>query len=279
MKRVPSRLFMLPALMLVGVGMGEARADPLIPMAQSAKPGAVGESGDSPHALALRARWVTVPGWSLGPYLSDHTQLNAGWSVGLEYLYRRAGFDVVVSLDYSWLNADDGNFRGSQQTHYLHFNGLSALSGDVSLIGHWNLTRWLELRVGGGLGIGGVFGDIYQITNNSPGCNDPATRGDPSKCFPQVTGVNAQQGLTPGSAATQAVLEANACQNNDGSLDTNLRPCYRRTDTYPFNVRVVPVINTLIGLRFRAQKHVYVHLDAGWRLVGFYLGGGPEFRF
>lgn len=53
----------------------------------------------TPHALALRARWVTVPGWSIGAFLDAHTQLNDGWSVGLEYLYRRAGFDVVLSVD------------------------------------------------------------------------------------------------------------------------------------------------------------------------------------
>ena len=43
----------------------------------------------TPHALALRARWVTVPGWSINAF-SCHTQLNDGWSVGLEYLYRRS---------------------------------------------------------------------------------------------------------------------------------------------------------------------------------------------
>src|SRR5438445_540184 len=83
--------------------------------------------------------WVTAPGWTLAPYLAQHTQLNDGWSVGLEYLYRRSGFDVVVSVDYDSLNATDGNYQGgpNDQNHYLHFSGLSSLAGDVSLIGHW----------------------------------------------------------------------------------------------------------------------------------------------
>ncbi len=58
-----------------------------------------GEAG--PHAVALRARWVTVPGWELAPYTDAHTQLNGGWSLGLEYLHRLEKFDIVVSLDYS----------------------------------------------------------------------------------------------------------------------------------------------------------------------------------
>lgn len=280
----------------------EAGAD-LVPMkegkgksgqsASSDAGGASAGSGESPHALALRARWVTVPAWSIKPYLETGTQLDGGWSVALEYLYRRSGFDVVISVDYSWLNAANGNYLGKgnnpdTETHYLHFGQLSGmvgnlsavekaplsvLSADVSLIGHWNVLPWLEIRAGGGLGLGGVFGNIYQITNN--GCT-LATAGDPSKCFPRGVGA-----IDPQSPDTVSKLEARRCDDNfvDGGRDTPSSPCLRKTDTYPLNVRVVPVINTLLGLRFRPHKNVYVHLEAGWRLVGFYLGGGPEFRF
>jgi len=231
----------------------------------------------SPHALALRARWATVPGWSIASFLTAHTQLNDGWSVGLEYLYRRSGFDVVLSVDYSWLEAAPGNFLGkgnnpATDTHFTRFDKLSSLSFDASLIGHWNLTSWLELRVGAGLGIGYVFGDIYQITNNSGCTADNA--GDPTKCYPKNVGPIEQV-----NSQTLDKLNGTACPNNDDSLDTPNSPCQRSTRTYPFNPRVVPVLNTLIGLRFKLQDHVYWHLDGGWRLVGFYAGGGPEFRF
>ena len=62
-------------------------------------------------------------------------------------------------------------------------------------------------------------------------------------------------------------------------MDTPQKPCYRKTETYPFNVRVVPVLNMQFGFRFKMHKHAYFHLDTGWRLAGFFLGGGPEFRF
>jgi hypothetical protein len=263
----------------------EAGAD-LVPMKEgkgksgpsdSSGASAPSESGESPHALALRARWVTVPGWSIKPYLETGTQLDGGWSVGMEYLYRRTGFDVVVSADYSWLNAADGNYLAKNHppatdVHYLHFDKLSVLSADVSLIGHWNVLPWMEIRAGAGLGLGVVFGDIYQITNFDCTLENA---GDPSKCHPRNVEVN------PNDPATVDRLVAKRCDDNfvDGGRDTPSNPCYRRTDTYPFNVRVVPVINTLLGLRFRPHKNVYVHLEAGWRLVGFYLGAGPEFRF
>ena len=231
----------------------------------------------TPHALALRARWVTVPGWSIASFLTAHTQLNDGWSVGMEYLYRRAGFDVVLSVDYSWLEAASGNFLGkgntaATETHFTRFDKLSSLSFDASLIGHWNLTSWLELRVGAGLGIGYVFGNIYQITNNS-GCTDE-NAGDSTKCYPKNVGP-----IEKTDSATIDRLNAAGCPGDNDTLDTPTSPCQRSTQTYPFNPRVVPVLNTLIGLRFKLQDHVYWHLDGGWRLVGFYVGGGPEFRF
>lgn len=235
---------------------------------------------ESPHALALRARWVTLPGWALSPYLAAHTELNDGWGVGLEYLYRHSGFDVVVSLDYSSLQARDGNYLGATnnpatETHFVHFDKLSSLSIDVSLIGHWNLTSWMEFRFGAGLGAGYVFGEIYQITGNSAGCTADSA-GDPSKCFPSKIGP-----ITNSNPETISQLESMRCSPDftDGGRDTPQSPCYRRTDVYPFNVRIVPVLNVLLGVRFKLYRHVYLHLDGGFRLAGFYAGGGPEFRF
>ncbi len=246
----------------------QSKASPLIPEAPKQEPVI------SPHALAFRARWLTTPGWALGPYVQEHTQLNDGWGLGLEYIYWASGFDVVISLEYASINPDDGNYLGkghaaNSDTHYLHFDGLSTLSADVSLVKRWNLTPWLELRLGGGLGLGGVFGNIYLTTNST--CT-AANAGDPSKCYPSNTGP-----LDPKDPNAVTALQAHPC--SDPSLDTAAAPCYRKYDSYPMNVRVVPVINAVLGLRFQVQKHVYIHLEGGWRLAGFFVGAGPEYRF
>jgi hypothetical protein len=232
---------------------------------------------ERPHALAVRARWVTVPGWELSPYTTAHTQLNGGFSFGAEYLYLMKNFDVVISLDYSWLNADSGNFLArnhipATDTHFIAFDKLSSLSLDASIIGHWNLASWLEIRVGAGLGLGVVFGNIYQI--NSGGCN-AMNLDDLSKCYPRNQNYHVNDPL-PSDANMASWCEPDL---RDSNKDTVASPCLRRVETYPMNARVVPVINTLLGFRARAHRNVYVHLETGWRLVGFYLGAGPEFRF
>jgi hypothetical protein len=236
-----------------------------------------------PHALALRARWVTVPGWSLAPYTDAHTQLNDGWSLAAEYIYLMPKFDVVVSLDYSWLNPANGNYLGKgnnagNDTHFLAFDKLSSLSIDVSLIGHWNLTNWMEIRFGAGLGLGVVFGNIYQINSNQRctlgNVNDLGT------CYPDTfayKGTNYDV-HNPYPEQTPSSLYCNP-DLSDSTADTAQTPCLRRIETYPMTGRVVPVLNVLLGFRFRAHRNVYIHLETGWRLVGFYLGAGPEFRF
>lgn len=267
-------------LSLPGEKPASSSSLPTQPTDPSAKPADPTGEETGPHALAVRARWVTVPGWEIGPYTDAHTQLNGGWSVGLEYLYRMKSFDVVVSVDYSWLNADNGNFLAkghdpSTDTHFIAFDGLSAISADVSLIGHWNLTRWLEIRVGGGLGIGVVLGNMYQIT--SSGCTLDNVN-DPSKCYPRTQGRPAYNVSQPYPDQNSPAIYCNA-DLSDSKLDTANSPCLRRVETYPLSGRAVPVLNALLGFRFRAHKNVYVHAETGWRLVGFFLGAGPEFRF
>ena len=243
---------------------------------------AAAQPGEPSHGLALRGRWVTVPGWELSPYTDAHTQLDAGYSVGLEYLYLRKGFDVVVSVDYSWLNADNGNYLAkghdpSTDTHFIAFDRLSAVSLDVSLIGHWNLTSWMELRLGAGLGVGVVLGNLYQI-NSNPSCTAD-NAGDLSTCYPKTAPPRAPYDVAnPLPDKTDPSVYCSA-DLGDSKLDTAQSPCLRRVETYPLSGRVVPVLNALLGLRFRAHRNFYLHVEGGFRLVGFYLGAGPEFRF
>ncbi len=239
-------------------------------------------SEQPPHALGVRARWVTAPGWELAPYTDAHTQLNGGWSVGLEYLHLRQTFDVVVSLDYSWVNPDSGNYLGKGRdptayTYFLAFDRLSTLSADVSIVGHWNLTPWMEFRLGAGLGLGVLFGNIYQIGSN-PNCT-VANAGDLSVCYPKTQPPRAPYDVkNPLPESNSPTVYCNA-DLSDSTADTAKTPCLRRVGGYPFNGRVVPVLNTLLGFRFRMHRNAYLHVETGWRLVGFYLGGGPEFRF
>jgi hypothetical protein len=223
------------------------------------------------HQLGVRARYIFVTKAMLGLYFDANTgtQMNS-WSVGMEYVYRRPGksYDIVTSLDFSWLNVDDGNYLGSGHdpsldTHYTQFRNLSFISADVSIIGFHKFAPWFELRYGGGLGIGYAPGDVLLTTN--AGCT-AANATDTTQCHPSVTG--------PISGKLTAAQEAALKATEGGGTDTAQTPHRHSGD----NIPVMGVVNILVGFRFYPTKHLAVTADIGFRDAMF-VGAGVHYLF
>ncbi len=218
-----------------------------------------GPSDAGEHQLGARARYIFVTKAMLSPYFAANTgtQLNS-WSVGIEYVWRKPGrhWDLVTSLDFSWLPVDDGNFLGAGHdpaldTHYTQFRNLSFISADVSVIGWHKFLPWLELRYGGGLGIGYVPGDVL-ITNNGPQCN-AQNASDTTQCYPVITG--------PINGKPTATQEAYLAQSEGHGTDVNTDPHRHKGDKPP----VMGVVNILVGLRFYPVEHMAITLELGFR--------------
>jgi hypothetical protein len=245
--------------------------DPTPPGGKPVKLDASPPSELGTHQLGIRARYLFVTKAMLSPYFNANTgtQMNS-YSLGLEYVYRKPGktWDVVTSLDFSWLSVDDGNYLGSGHdpsldTHYTQFKNLSFISADVSIIGWHKFLPWLELRYGGGLGIGYVPGDVLITTNAN--CTT-ANASDTTKCYPTVTGpINGK--LT---AAQEAALKA----TEGGGTDTNATPHRHSGDKPP----VMGVLNLLVGVRFYPIEHLAITVDIGFRDAMF-TGVGVHYLF
>jgi hypothetical protein len=223
------------------------------------------------YQLGARVRGIFVSHLMLQPYLAGDTGTSMeSWSVGLEFIYRRTSYDVVTSLDFSWLDVHDGNWLGSGHdpsldTHYLEFRNLSFLSADVSIIGHHKFLPWLELRYGGGLGLGWVPGDVLLV-NNGPQCTLSNAK-DPSQCYPTSIGpINGKP-----TAAQQATLNA----SNNGQTDTNVTPHLHVSGDKP---PVMAVVNLLVGLRFYPHPHVGITVEVGFR-DAIFTGVGFHYLF
>jgi hypothetical protein len=225
------------------------------------------------HSIGMRARYIFVTKVMLSPYFNANTgtQLNS-FSVGLEYVWRGPGkhYDVVTSLDFSWLPVDDGNFLGSGHdpsldTHYTQFHNLSFVSADVSIIGWHKFLPWLELRYGGGLGIGWVPGEVL-LTNNGPMCTTQ-NANDTTQCYPLITGpINGKP--TP---AQEQQLKA----SEGGGTDTNTTPHRHPSADKP---PVMGVVNLLVGLRFYVAKRMTLTWEIGFRDAMF-TGFGLHYLF
>jgi hypothetical protein len=221
----------------------------------------------TPYQLGVRVRYLFVTASMMAPFLVKATSLN-GASVGVEFIYRKPTFDVVTSLDMSFLPVDDGNYLAVNKdpaldTQYTQFRNLSLLSVDVSLIGHhtWQSAPWLEFRYGGGLGIGAVLGDIL-LTHDS-GCT-LANAGDIAQCHP--IGVD----LT--AADREAQLKAT---ENGATKDTAGNPHRHVTSDKP---PVMGVVNLLLGLRFKLPHKFTADVEVGFR-DALFVGGGVHYLF
>lgn len=212
------------------------------------------------HSLGARARYIFVTKLMLSPYFAGNTgtQLNS-FSVGIEYVYRKPGkkYDIVTSLDFSWLPVEDGNYLGSGHdpsldTHYTQFRNLSFVSVDVSIIGWHKFLPWLELRYGGGLGIGYVPGDVL-LTNNGPMCTLQNAK-DTTQCYPLITG--------PISGKPTPAQEAQLKMSEGGGTDTNTTPHRHVSGDKP---PVMGVVNILVGLRFYPMKRMTITYEIGFR--------------
>lgn len=275
-------LFAVAALLLATANASAQAPEPAPPGGIADEPGTPAGKRAKPldasppselgtHQLGFRARYIFVTKAMLSPYFAADTgtQMNS-WSIGLEYVYRKPGksYDIVTSLDFSWLNVDDGNYLGSGHdpsldTHYTQFRDLSFISADVSIIGFHKFTDWFELRYGGGLGIGYVPGDVLITTN--AGCTS-ANAKDTTTCAPLVTGPI----VGKPTAQQEAALKA----TEGGGTDTATTP-HRHSGGKP---PVMGVVNILVGFRFYPTPHLAVTADIGFRDAMF-VGAGVHYLF
>jgi hypothetical protein len=219
----------------------------------------------TPYQLGARIRGIFVTPAMMSPFLTASTGMESV-SAGLEFIWRRPKFDVVTSLDFSYLDVRDGNYLASGNpanldTKYVQFRGLSFLSADVSVIGHNKLGKWLEIRYGGGLGLGVVLGDVL-VTNNFTGC----TRENASNiaaCHPQ------------GVDLTAPDKEAQLKATENGQTDTAQNPHRHVTKDKP---PVMGVVNLLVGLRFNFHKRMAAQVEVGFRNAIF-CGAGFHYLF
>jgi hypothetical protein len=223
------------------------------------------------YALGIRARYLAVPGFMLSPFLQQFTTLSSG-GFGAELTRRKGTLDIVLSLDFSFYSPPDGNYLGSGKdpsldTHYTQFKGLNFLSLDVGFIWVHDLTNWLAIMIGGGVGIGIVLGDINTVNNSNAVCN-ASNAGDTSKCYP----INPQNGMAVKPTDPNFQQELMMLQS---MKDTAQNPNYH---TSPDKPPVMVVVNFIVGFKLKLHRHFNFNISGGFR-DGFVFGGGPEYVF
>lgn len=163
-------------------------------------------SADIPrYGAGLRLRYVAVPAGLVELFMEEAAGGVGTPGVGLDFVRRRDNFEFSIGFEYESLSPDDGFYvenGGSAQRpgtiDYVEFDGFSWLTLDAAFVFHEPLSDTVALRYGGGLGLGILFGDVFQTDavctgndvqedcmrdENAPQVDDPA---DLPPVFPVV---------------------------------------------------------------------------------------------
>ncbi len=140
-------------------------------------------SDDSPsYGVGLRARYVSVPSWTLGLFTTHNVPLSTFGHFGVEVFRRHGKTDLVGALSYQNMSPPDGNWLGighqaAVDTNFVQFKGLAIYNVDIAFLSREMFNEWIGMHYGAGLGIGIVAGDIVRTIY---ACNE----SDFNRCRP-----------------------------------------------------------------------------------------------
>lgn len=276
------------------------------------------------HAIGAHGGIVVIPTWILSNWLATHTnalcrgstigafaadrglaqQDGCNFYVGADYAYRFSRvLDVAASVQYQrakvpdglWLDKAryDGGAGNIESADYTEIElGLIAMEVDFIARAPVVITPNVEFDIGGGggLGLGILFGGVYQtplgtapegFSNGmaTPGtCQTLEDLADLTRCTPRWDAANDgdmtppdQSQLSNPNPGLFANCTATECDEND-------------LEAFGYRQKqggippVIPVVNLILSARIIIKDAVGITLNGGFN-TGFYFGGGLQVFF
>lgn len=216
-------------------------------------------SGTDPYEDPTRAYYFLgasyqhafTPDFLMAPFLEDRTATNNP-HFGLEFTYRKDGFDVITGINYRQFHVD-GPFRANgdpeQDTEWIA-SDLSALMVTGTFLWGTDFNDMFSLQYGLGVGVGYVFGNIVRTEAYRNGSGDWAPCTGPNTPDPRF------------------------CEATGGHYNEEADTWFDGGSTPNFWFRFAPQI----GVRFKPIKQIVVRVDGGFDLFsGFFVGGALSF--
>ncbi|MEM9463421.1 MAG: hypothetical protein AAGF11_55275 [Myxococcota bacterium] len=275
------------------------------------------------HGIGAHGGITIIPTWLLSNWLATHTnalcrgkigsfasdrgltqQDGCNFYVGGHYIYRFSRvLDVTASVQYQrarvpeglWL--DKARFNGAagavDAADYTQVDlGLLAMEVDFIARAPIVVTKDVEFGIGGGggLGLGVVFGGIFQTPlgvdpagfsngqRTEGTCETLEDLGDLTRCTPR---------WDAGPAGDTPPPDPSELSNPNPDLFANCTSTEcNESDLRAFGYRreqggvppVIPVVNLILSARVIIKDLVGITVNGGWN-TGFYFGGGLQFFF
>lgn len=234
------------------------------------------------YGLALRGRWVSVPGWFLGLFTQKNVPLSS-YAMALEGFWRKRDKDaqnrtweIVVSVGYQNMSPPDGYWLGrgkdiAVDDDLVQAKNLALYTMDAAYVIRQYFSPYFGIHYGAGLGLGIVGGKILRTS----------AQYDPTTGQFQV---RAPGGSGPGYGSGQII-----CDSQANCSEALLQASQTGPDNGPYDAHrfqetsvpsALPIINLLFGLDFPIPdaKGLEFRVEGGF-YDAFFLGGSMGYAF
>jgi hypothetical protein len=198
------------------------------------------------YGVGARTRFITTPKWLIELFV-EHATSMVSFSVAGEFVRRKGNFDLVVSVEWSKVAPEDGLYeeKGESPNQVDMYPDFYDFDSNFSFLSAdvsfiWHFPLTDFMAFRIGPGVGlGIPIGSWQNTDTV--CDSTTTIDD--------------------------LDDPNACAPVPGTTEQGDPP------------PVVPVVNLLMGFRFKIVDQLSVNIEGGWRLPAFFIGGGIGYFF
>lgn len=280
------------------------------------------------HGVGMRGGISVIPTWILSRWVDAHTNAlcrgdavgdfaasrglletdGCNFYVGAQYVYRRSRiFDIVGTMGYQRVHAPEGYWLDELGSTVAGVTGNPLAGADYTEIDLHLLQIGVDfiarfpiivrddiefgLGGGGGVGLGVVFGGIYQTPIGSApqgyspqtgaqagSCQTIQDLGDFTRCTPRYDPDEDPDGVPPDPSELDTPnpgLFATCTEGNCSKNDLRAFGYRQKNGDVP---PVVPVPNLMLSARVIIKDTVGITLDGGFS-TGFFFGGSVAYFF
>ena len=260
--------------------MEEANPRPAPDDGISARPD---ETNHDYFSVGFLARGVIVPDFMISAFVSYRGPNAHNGGMGGFFSWRRNGLTLTAEVWYGGLSGQ-GFFHGMSaadtETEYVN-SQLGAIFGNLVFQWAVPVTPWFSIDIGLGLGLGGVYGNLYR--------QEAAPAPGSQYGYQMCSGIGSPNGAycegpveMPGATGR---LDDSRQRGGTYQLSTNGMP---GTGTGPnpfyFGDGGVPPIFPWLDLpritaRFNPIRQLLIRVDLGYTVFGFHWGGALGYQF
>jgi len=234
--------------------------------------------------IGIRYRDAIVPKFMINWFANGGRNVNAPM-VGPEFITRQNHLEIAVSVMYADYSMSPFLFQGKNDSSttwdlvqsqlkvaYAMVDILAEIPLEKKVVGSVEKTGRVALLIGGGVGVGGVFGSLYQ-SQAYP--NSAATAGNSSDPT-QWSACTSQTQSTPALAGSYCNSRSPHIAGAGGNLTTG----YSQPNW--FNGGSLPVVYPWIALpqlslRYKPIKQFQIKADGGFSTSGFFFGASASY--